>query len=372
MTSEWALRRCLDRVEALGDAGLDSHTYRSGVLGELHAVVGHDAWVWPLADPVTTVGVAPMAQGPFAGELPALISLRYRTAVNRWTTLPVNPSRAVSLKQATGNEPGRSALWPLLCRYGVMDVLSVAFADRWGLWGWLELWRGQGQADFSLTEAQQLDAIAAVIAPGLRACSAREFHSGGPGGTTAGATTARASPAGHRQAVLVLADDLSVMSQTASAAPWLELLQRAPRPNQGVPAEVLNAAAQLLAVECGVDTHAARSRVHVGGGVWAAVLAARMTTGVAGAAAPIAVTIQDALPAERIQIFERSFALTPRESQLLELCAAGPDTATLARHMGISRYTIQDVFKSIFGKTGVQSRGALLALSLGPLAPAVS
>lgn len=364
MTSEWALRRCLDRVEALGDARLDSHAYRSGVLGELSALVEHDAWVWPLADPVTTVGVAPMAQGPFVGELPALISLRYRTPVNRWTALPSNPPHAVSLKQATENEPGRSALWPLLSRYGVVDVLSIAFADRWGLWGWLELWRGQGQADFSIAEARSLQSMAAAIATGLRKCSAREFHSGRAGGSTSG----------HRQAVLVLADDLSIVSQTESAAPWLELLQRAPRPHQGVPAEVLNVAAQLLAVECGVDAHPARSRVHVGGGVWASLSAATMAPARAGAAAvgaaaPIAVTIQDALPAERIEVFERSFALSRRESQLLELCAAGRDTAALARRMGISRYTVQDVFKSLFVKCGVQSRGTLLALSLGPLAP---
>ncbi|AIY03874.1 MULTISPECIES: helix-turn-helix transcriptional regulator [Arthrobacter] len=358
MISEWALRRCLDRVQALGDARLNSHAYRSGVLGELHTVVGHDAWVWPLADPVTSVGVAPMAQGPFAGELPALISLRYRTRVNRWTALPINPSRAVSLKQATGGEPGLSALWPLLSRYGVVDVLSVAFADRWGLWGWLELWRGQGQADFSSDEAQSLQTMAAAIATGLRKCSAREFQAGAVDG----------SSSGHRQAVLVLADDLSIVSQTASAGLWLELLQRAPRPHQGVPAEVLNVAAQLLAVECGVDSHPARSRVPVGGGVWASMSAARMTTGLAGATAPIAVTIQDALPSERIEVFERSFALSQRESQLLEFCAAGLDTAALARRMGLSRYTIQDVFKSLFGKCGVQSRGALLALPLGPLA----
>lgn len=359
MTSEWALRRCLGRIVALGDAHLDSHAYRSGVLNELDAVLAHDAWVWPLADPVTTVGIAPMAQGPFAGELPALISLRYRTSVNRWTALPINPSHAVSLKQATGDEPGRSALWPLLSRYGVVDVLSVAFADRWGLWGWLELWRGPGQADFSSAEAQSLQFMAAAIATGLRNCSAREFHSGALDG----------SVSGHRQAVLVLAEDLSIVSQTESAAPWLEVLQRAPRPHQGVPAEVLNVAAQLLAVECGVDAHPARSHVHVGGGVWASLSAARMTPGVAGARAQIAVTIQDARPSERIEVFERSFALSQRESQLLELCAAGLDTAALARRMGISRYTIQDVFKSLFGKCGVQSRGALLALSLGPLAP---
>lgn len=357
MTSEWALHRSLDRVAALGQARLDSHAYRCGVLSELQAVVGHDAWIWPLADPVTTVGVAPMALGPFAGELPALISLRYRTPVNRWTALPGNPSRAVSLKQATGGEPARSALWPLLSRYGVVDVLSVAFADRWGLWGWLELWRGPGQLDFSRREAQQLQSMAVPIATGLRECFAREFQRGAMDGPASG----------HRQAVLVLADDLSIVSQTESAAPWRELLQRAPRPHQGVPAEVLNVAAQLLAVECGVDAHPARSRVHVGGGVWASLSAARMKTGDAGATAPIAVTIQDALPSERIEVFERSFALSQRESQLLELAAAGHDTAALARAMAISRYTVQDVFKSLFVKCGVKSRAALLALALGPL-----
>lgn len=359
MTSDRALRGLLDRIAALGGARLDSHAYRAGVLGGLRAVVGHDAWVWPLADPLTTVGIAPMAQGPFAGELPALIALRYRTAVNRWTALPVNPSVAVSLKGATGNEPGRSELWPLLSRYGVVDVLSVAFADRWGLWGWLELWRGPGGSDFSAAEARSVQSMAAVVATGLRECSAREFAAGGAGG----------SAAGHRQAVLVLADDLSVMSQTESAAPWLELLQRAPRPHQGIPAEVLNVAAQLLAVEGGVDAHPARSCRHVGHGVWASLSAARMTPAAPGAPAPIAVTIQDCLPAERVAVFERSFALSPREAQLLELCAAGLDTATLARVLGISRYTVQDEFKSMFGKCGVQSRGALLALALGPLAP---
>lgn len=82
-------------------------------------------------------------------------------------------------------------------------------------------------------------------------------------------------------------------------------------------------AAQLLAVKCGVDAHPAPSCVHVGAGVWASLSAARMTTGVAGATAPTAVTILD-------------------------------------------------VLTSLFGKSGVQSRGALLALSLAPLAPAGS
>ncbi|POH58066.1 helix-turn-helix transcriptional regulator [Arthrobacter glacialis] len=359
MTSEWALRRCLDRVAALGDAHLESHLYRAGVLGELRAVVSFDGWVWPLADPVTTVGIAPMAQVPGVPELPLLIALRYRTLINRWTVLPTHPSRAVSLQKATGNEPGRSEMWKeLLERYGVVDVLSVAFADKWGLWGWLELWRGPGDSDFSDAEAHCVESMAGLIATGLRECSAREFQLGVTGDAVSG----------HRQAVLVLADDLSVISQTESAVSWLELLQRAPQPYQGIPAEVLNVAAQLMAVERGVDAHPSRSCRHVGQGIWAGLSAARMTTTASGATAPITVTIQDCLPAERLAVFERSFALSPRECQLLERSAAGLDTAGLAGHLGISRYTVQDIFKALFGKCGVQSRGALLAMALGPLA----
>lgn len=119
--------------------------------------------------------------------------------------------------------------------------------------GWLELWRGEGASEFSDAEAHCLESVADVIATGLRESSAREFASGGTSG----------SIVEHRQAVLVLAEDLSIMSQTESAAPWLNLLQRAPRPNQGIPAEVLNVAAQLLAVECGADSHPAHSRLHV-------------------------------------------------------------------------------------------------------------
>lgn len=358
MISEWTLQCARERILALGAAGMDSHSYRSGVLAELKTLVPHDAWVWPLADPITTVGIAPMAQGPFAEELPALISLRYRTQLNRWTTLPLNPSQAKSLQGVTGQEPGRSSLWPLLSRYAVQDILSIAFADRWGMWGWLELWRVKDGPEFTEAESHAVESMAAVVAVGLRECSAREFHQGG----------SSQALLRHPQAVLVLDDDLSIVSQTESSELWLSLLQRAPRPHQGVPAEVLNVAAQLLAVECGADHHRPLSRLHVGEGVWASLSAARMLARSATQAAPIAVTIQDCLPAERLAVFERCFALSPRECELLELAAGGPDTAALAGALGISKYTVQDTFKSIFTKCGVQSRGALLALALGTLA----
>ncbi|MFL4475243.1 LuxR C-terminal-related transcriptional regulator [Paeniglutamicibacter sp. MACA_103] len=355
MESRWVQGRRIERIAALDDARLESHEYRRAVLREIAGIAGHDAWVWPLADPLTTVGISPMARIPCAEELPLLIALKYATALNRWTTLPTAPARALSLAAVSGGDLSCSQSWAgILCRYSITDVLSIAFADRWGIWGWLDLWRGHGAGTFTGEEAEQVSELAPAIATGLRHCSARQFQSG---------YDARAPL--HEQAVLVLGDDLGIVSQTDSAALWLDLLQRGPRPHQGIPAEVLNVAAQLLATERGVDAHPASALVHVGAGVWARLSASRMNTPAGGAAAPIAVTIQDALPAERLAVFERSFALSPRECQLLELAGSGLDTAALADALGIGRYTVQDQFKSLFGKCGVQSRGALVAMAAG-------
>lgn len=69
----------------------------------------------------------------------------------------------------------------------------------------------QGGAGFSNTEVQALQPMTVAIARGLHTCFAREFHSGAVEGPAPG----------NRQAVVVLADDFSLISQTASAAPWL-------------------------------------------------------------------------------------------------------------------------------------------------------
>lgn len=359
MVSNWVLSRSVERLGALDEKGLESHAYRAAACREISGILGYDAWVWPMADPLTAVGIAPMAVSPCGHELPLMITLKYGTTVNRWTVLPTNPAQAVSLQAATGGEPSRSRLWAgLLCRYGITDVLSVVFADRWGFWGWLDLWREQASGNFTQVEAQRLSALAPVITLGLRHCAARQF-------TLNGTTDGMSGTLHHEQAVLILDGTLSVISQTASTDPWLDLLQPGPPPYGGIPAEVLNVAAQLLAHEGGIDSHPAHSLVHVGAGVWARLSANGMHVPAGSAAASIAVTIQDALPSERLEVFKRCFALTPSESLLLELLSTGLDTAALASRLAISTYTVQDKFKSLFAKCGVQSRAMLLALAIG-------
>jgi DNA-binding CsgD family transcriptional regulator len=347
-----------------------------------------------------------MARVPCPEELPLLIRLKYLSTVGRWTQLADSPSPVTTLVRATAGDPSRSLLWNgLMKRYGVADVLFAVLADKHGCWGWLDLWRtAQDQAftvePFSVEEVAYLAAVVHEVTPALRQSIARQFEMEVPGGreaagstpvgptpagpNPAGSTPAGPNPAGSvsqptqtstigrrpradlpQQAVLTLDAAMEVVGATASGDEWLRLLQAGPHPFQRVPAEVLNVAAQLLALEADVDHHPASSRVYIGSGRWAMLRASRMDSAGAVAIPPLAVTIQACPPEARLDMFARSFGLTPRQRELLELAAAGADTAAMAAALGIAAYTVQDQFKQIFDTCGVHSRATLLALAIG-------
>jgi hypothetical protein len=119
------------------ESGGDARTLRVELLEEIRRVVAFDAYAWLLTDPETSVGSSPLADVPCLPELPNLIRLKYVTEVNRWTAL--DPPDAL-LQEATGDEPSRSRLYrELLSRYGVGDVASSVYRDRFGCWGFLDL-----------------------------------------------------------------------------------------------------------------------------------------------------------------------------------------------------------------------------------------
>src|SRR6202020_2941092 len=143
-----------ERIAAIGAEGLDARSLRLRVLAVLREAIGFDAYVWLLTDPVTTVGAAPLAEVPCLPELPALIKAKYATRVNRWTVLQPQQSPAGTLSDADGGELNRSLMWrDVLCRYGIGDIASAVFADQYGCWGFLDLWRNDTSAPFSGADA---------------------------------------------------------------------------------------------------------------------------------------------------------------------------------------------------------------------------
>lgn len=136
-----AYARARERIMRICHSDADARALRLDVLAVIRRLVGFDAYAWLLTDPETSVGSSPLADVPCLPVLPQLIRLKYLTTLNRWTGLPCG---AASLSKTAGGDLSRSLMWRELLRdYQVSDIASATFRDRFGCWGFLDLWRIQ-------------------------------------------------------------------------------------------------------------------------------------------------------------------------------------------------------------------------------------
>lgn len=337
-------------VEHISVADDDDRGLRSQILEVIQRYVSFDAYAFLLTDPATTVGCSPLAEVPDLATLPHLIRLKYLTSVNRWTGLPRRG--CATLQRETGGRPEQSQLWrEHLADLGVLDVASAVFTDRFGCWGFLDLWRRE--SCFTDDEVTALAGARPEITSRLRHVQAAGFKSAGN------------VPRLRGPGALVLSPALTVRVQTPQTHDWLAALVPTRSGRDPVPASAYNVAAQLLAIEAGVDSHPAQARVHVGVGTWLTLRADRVAGNQPVEKRDIVVTMEESSAVERRDIFSRSHGLTGREDVLLRHLADGVDTRTVARLMSISENTVQDHLKSVFTKTSTSSRRELLAKSTG-------
>jgi DNA-binding CsgD family transcriptional regulator len=233
-------------------------------------------------------------------------------------------------------------------------VASLVFKDRFGCWGFLDLWRSGTRARFSPAEATYLTGIAEPVTLALRRNQANAFAPRGPH------EARRLGPV-----VLLLSPDLEVRGQTPQTQEYLRILVPPAEDRPLIPASAYNVAAQLLAVEAGVDQNPPSARVHLSDGFWVTLRAARIGAGRPAGERDIAVTIEETSPPGRVALFARAFGLSPRERQLLSHLVGRTDTRELARRMFLSEHTVQDHLKSIFAKTSARNRRTLLSRALG-------
>jgi DNA-binding CsgD family transcriptional regulator len=247
--------------------------------------------------------------------------------------------------------PG-SELEQFIAAYGTYDVVSIAFADRFGWWGFLDLWREGGR--FSDRDRELVALLAGPVTTALRKSRAATFHLDDP--LHIEEAGVRATPMG--QAVLLLGPELTVRHQTPQAESDLRALLPTEESRRPVPAAAYNVAAQLLAAEAGIDSHRPMARTTITPGRWISVQAARLGQ-------DIAVTLGPVEQRERWSLFCRAHGLSDRETQVVVCLAEGDDTHALAARLHLSEHTIQDHLKAVFAKTAVNSRRELLARARG-------
>jgi DNA-binding CsgD family transcriptional regulator len=313
----------LDRVERICREPLDSRRLREEVLDVLRRAVPYDAHVWPLTDPVTGVATSPHAHVPMLAwpDLPRLVRNRYVDVEGAWR------------EQLAG--------------LGIASTSLAVLADRFGVWGWLELWRSDGS--FTAEESALLEDLTGPLTAGLRESQARTFVEDADRLELAG------------PAVVLLGSRLEVVSQTATAG---AALRRLNPPGEApiidpIPAAAINVGAALLAQEAGRPLGPPWSRVHLGGGCWVTLRAERMTDD------GIAVTIETSTPAERREVFALAHGLSPREREVLDQVCTGADSRTMARALALSEHTLNDHVRAVLAKTGSPTRQVLLSRIAG-------
>jgi hypothetical protein len=188
----------------------------------------------------------------------------------------------------------------------------------------------------SAADIEFLGHIAGPVTAALRHGLARTFIPATDGGQI---------PAGP--VVLLLSPALEVRAQTPQTRRYLQVLVPPQAEGQApIPAGAYNVAAQLLAAEAGVDDNPPVARVHLAGGRWLTLRAARMDanpTTPAPAGRDVAVSIEPTTAGDRVTVFARACGLTPREAELLQHLAGGATTREVAQQMFVSENTVTAV-----------------------------
>ena len=347
MMSGPALDNLIAAVARVCRSGLDLDALRAEVLPRLRRVVPIDALWWAAADPATLLFTQAYREGlPEESGHYFVANEFLHHDVNKWTQLAHDPAGVATLMRATDAHPGTSQRYrDIFAPLGLQDELRAVLRVRGACWGFVCLHREAAEATFSLDEARFVQRLAPHLAEGIRmgllrqACEL-ENAADGPG-------------------LVLLAGDGSTTGMNQAAGRWLEKLGgRAD--GTDLPIEFWALATRLRQLDPSQPV-LPRLRVRLRSGRWAVLHASWMN---ADGSDAVAVIIEAAAPAEVAPVIMTAYGLTERERTITGLVCQGLPTRLIASGLHLTTDTVQDHLKSVFTKTGVHSRGRLVATIL--------
>jgi DNA-binding CsgD family transcriptional regulator len=212
------------------------------------------------------------------------------------------------------------------------------------MWGAYALYRSAGSSGFSPAEADFLRGIEPIISAGIR--------------TSLVASAARAPHDPLAPAVLMFDGAGEVVQATPSADEYLHDLGGRSWDHLPIPvASVVSSVRVGLGAD---DWDVPRLRVRGASGCWYQLHASPFPA-LDGRGHHVVVTIEPAGSPEIIPLLIAAYGLTAREGDVLRAVLKGDSTRAIAEQLHLSAYTVQDYLKTIFDKTGVSSRRALVS-----------
>lgn len=331
----------VERVRRTSAVAGDVQDVLQGAADAVRRAVPHAASAWLATDPATTLFTHGHIEA-FDGEVcsPWFHNELTVDDVHKFVTLP-------SGRAATGSQVddriGRSPRYRDLMRpSGYGDELRITCGDATGTWAAVELQREVGAADFDPTEMALVEAVAPLVAAGVRRVLVAE-------------AALREAPDGP--GVVQVHPDGSVTALTEAGARWFDLLL----PPSGAHARTaLLGVAQLGkgVAEGQIATSEARLRTRTVDGRWLTLHAQPMLHQDGG----VMVVLEPSTSAEIASVIARGHGLTDRELEIVLAIARGGSTREMASDFFLSPHTIRDHVKSAMAKVGVTSRGELVAV----------
>lgn len=333
-------------------AGLDSRTLQFEVIKQLRKAIPFDVYFFSTADPATLLFTGVMADEILQRNTAQFLENEFlQDDVNKFSWLARNSTPVGSLIQATRREGMQSPRYQeILAPLALGDELRAALMAKGVCWGFMCLHREQSSPYFTPAEVAFLRRLTPHIALGLRKA------------LLLGNLTRPQVP--DEPGLLLLTDDLSVISITPVAEQWLtEVAATGWTRKLPLPYAICAVVARLQAVEQGADVEAAlapKVRLRTPSGHWLVLHASRLSG--SNGQRLVAVIFEVARPVEIASLIVQAYDLSRREGEILQTVLRGLSTSEIRDTFHIASHTVQDHLKAIFEKVGVRSRRELVGL----------
>ncbi|WP_242908167.1 helix-turn-helix transcriptional regulator [Actinomadura terrae] len=247
-----------------------------------------------------------------------------------------------------GDERRHRRFRSLMSRHGAGSVMRVVLKDARGIWGMLELLRGQGARPFCGDDAERVTRLTPRLIEFLRA-----YVTGG-----------RRMPPGPPPApgVIIVGADNVIRSATPQANHWRGRPEHRSQCLRWTAESFTIGLAMQTRIHA-LDPHTAEPLV-IGPppvyGRWFATQGQPL-----GDSGDVAIVIQAATPRQMLPSFCDWYGITPRERQIIAHLRDAMPPKQIARALELSVHTVNDHLKAVFRKTGACGRDELLAVLTG-------
>lgn len=335
----------LREIEELSAAGLSGQQLLAEVGDRIDRVIPSDGYFMGATDPSTSLcmGFGVHRDLPEEGCQPTWDHEFLVPDFMKFRDIARSGRVVADVHEETGGQPDRSARWRnVQAPMGFRSEVRVTFTLGGSIWGVAQIDRLGDAPRFSDPEKAWLAQAAPLVADGLRRAM----------------LTPQAVPPPRGPGVLVLDASDNVVSATAEGAAWIEEVDSPVRYDRGsglpIPLELHAYAA--LARATPADEPSPFGRLRTSDGVWLVMHASRLGDG-----DQLALVVEPAKAGDVAPLIVEAYGLSKRELDVTRMIARGLGTSEIAAGLFLSPHTVRDHVKSVFEKTGVSSRGELVA-----------